>query len=166
MFFLRPFRLFAKALVVDATPHQMALGCAFGVWVGLVPKGNLLAVGLMMVLCSLRVNLAVGLMAVFVMSWTGMLLDSITHQVGSVLLKSEMLKPLWTVMYDTIVFPWTDFNNTVVLGSFMLGIALFVPTYLVSRPIFAVVTPRLSERVKKFKLVALLWGGELTGKVC
>ncbi len=166
MFLLRPFRLFAKALFVDATPKQMAFGLAMGVLVGLVPKGNLLAVLLMMILCSLRVNLGIGLMAVFVTSWVGMLLDSVTHQIGSVLLKNEILRPLWTAMYDTVLFPWTDFNNTIVLGSFVLGLTVFAPVYFVSRPVFAKVVPRLTERVKKFKLVALLLGGELTGKVC
>ena len=96
MFWLRPFRLFAKALTVDATPRQMAFGLALGVLVGLVPKGNLLAIGLMMLLCALRVNLGVGMTAVFVTSWVGMLLDPITHRIGEFLLKNETLRPLWT----------------------------------------------------------------------
>ena len=106
MFLLRPFRLFAKALIVDATPHQMAFGLALGVLVGLVPKGNLLAIGLMVLLCSLRVNLAIGMMAAFVCSWADMLLDPITNKIGAFLLKHESLAPLWTQMYDSAVLPW------------------------------------------------------------
>ena len=166
MFLLRPFRLFFKALVVDATPSQMAFGLAFGVLVGLVPKGNLLAIGLMMLLCSLRVNLGVGLATVFVTTWAGMLLDPITHRIGEFLLKNETLKPLWETMYDTALLPWTDFNNTVVLGSFVMGAGAFVPLYFLSRPIFGLLTPRLVTWAQRFRLVSLLWGGELTGKVC
>lgn len=166
MFVLRPFRLFFKALVVDATPRQMALGFALGVLVGLVPKGNLLAIGLMMLLCSLRVNLGVGLATVFVTSWAGLLLDPITHRIGEFLLKNERLRPLWETMSDTVLLPWTDFNNTVVLGSFVVGTGAFVPLYLLSRPIFGLLTPRLVAWAQRFRLVALLWGGEMTGKVC
>ena len=166
MFMLRPFRLFFKALVVDATPRQMAFGLALGVLVGLVPKGNLLAIGLMMLLCSLRVNLGVGLATVFATSWAGMLLDPITHRIGEFLLKSDALKPLWETMYDTALLPWTDFNNTVVLGSFVLGAGAFLPLYFLSRPMFGLLTPRLVAWAQRFRLVSLLWGGELTGKMC
>lgn len=165
MFVLRPFRLFFKALVVDATPRQMAMGFALGVLVGLVPKGNLLAIGLMMFLCSLRVNLGIGLATIFVMSWASILLDPITHRIGEFLLKHESLQPLWTTMYDTALFPWTDFNNTVVLGSFVLGVVAFSPLYLLSRPIFGLLTPRLVAWAQRFRLVALLWGGEMSGKL-
>ena len=166
MFMLRPFRLFFKALVVDATPGQMALGLALGVLVGLVPKGNLLAIGLMMLMCSLRVNLGVGLATVFATSWIGVLLDPISHRIGEFLLKNESLRPLWEAMYDTMLLPWTDFNNTVVLGSFSMGAAAFVPLYFLSKPVFGVLTPRLVTWAQRFRLVSLLWGGELTGKVC
>ncbi len=165
MFVLRPFRLFFKALVVDATPSQMAMGLALGVLVGLVPKGNLLAIGLMMLMCSLRVNLGVGLATVFATSWAGVLLDPISHRIGEFLLKSEPLRPLWETMYDTMLLPWTDFNNTVVLGSFSMGAAAFVPLYFLSKPIFGVLTPRLVTWAQRFRLVSLLWGGEFTGKL-
>ena len=165
MFMLRPFRLFFKALVVDATPSQMAMGFALGVLVGLVPKGNLLAIGLMMLMCSLRVNLGVGLATVFATSWIGVLLDPISHRIGEFLLKNESLRPLWEEMYDTMLLPWTDFNNTVVLGSFSMGAAAFVPLYFLSKPVFGVLTPRLVTWAQRFRLVSLLWGGELTGKL-
>lgn len=165
MFVLRPFRLFFKALVVDATPRQMAFGFALGVLVGLVPKGNLLAIALMMLMCSLRVNLGVGLATVFVSSWAGMLLDPITHRIGEFLLTSKPLRPLWEIMNDTLLLPWTDFNNTIVLGSFSLGLAAFVPLYFLSRPIFGLLTPRLVSWAQRFRLVSLIWGGELTGKL-
>lgn len=61
MFFLRPVRFFFKALVTDNTPSQLALGFALGVVIGLVPKGNLLAISLMVVLSAIRVNLGMGM---------------------------------------------------------------------------------------------------------
>jgi hypothetical protein len=38
---LRPIRLLLRAALMDSTPRQMSMGLAFGVLVGLIPKGNL-----------------------------------------------------------------------------------------------------------------------------
>lgn len=165
MIFLRPFRFFAQALLLDATPKQLAWGFALGMAIGLVPKGNLIAVVMMAVLCSLRVNMAAGMMAIFTFSWIGMAIDPVSHQIGQYLLAQPSLQSLWTTLYDTPLVPWTSFNNTVVLGSFVLGLALIYPAYLLSEPLFAKFAPKWTERVQKFRLVKLLWGTELTGKL-
>jgi uncharacterized protein (TIGR03546 family) len=165
MIFLRPVRFFAQALLLDASPKQLAWGFALGMATGLVPKGNLIAIALMTLLCSLRVNLAAGTMAVFVFSWIGMAVDPVSHSIGEFLLSHAALQSLWTTLYDTPLVPWTAFNNTVVLGSFVLGLTLLYPACRLSEPIFAKLAPRWTKRVQKFRLVKLLWGGELTGKL-
>jgi uncharacterized protein (TIGR03546 family) len=165
MIFLRPVRFFAQALLLDATPKQLAWGFALGMAIGLVPKGNLIAVAMMTLLCSLRVNLAAGTAAVFLFAWIGMAVDPVSHRIGEFLLSQPALQQFWTTLYDTPLVPWTAFNNTVVLGSFVLGLALIYPAYRLAEPIFAELAPKWTERVQKFRLVKLLWGGELTGKL-
>ena len=44
---LRPLRLLFKALVTESTPTRMSWGLALGVLMGVVPKGNLLAMELL-----------------------------------------------------------------------------------------------------------------------
>ena len=56
---LRPLRLLFKALVIESTPTQMSYGLALGVLLGVVPKGNLLAVVLGFWIAATRVNLAI-----------------------------------------------------------------------------------------------------------
>ena len=53
---LRPLRLLFKALVIESTPTQMSYGLALGVLLGVVPKGNLLAVVLGFWIAATRVN--------------------------------------------------------------------------------------------------------------
>lgn len=165
MFFLRPLRFLARALAEDNTPTQMALGFSLGLMIGLVPKGNLIAVGLMVILGALRINLGIGMLTAFLVSWIGPLADSFTHAIGQRLLGSEVLAPLWTELYSMPVVPWTKFNNTVVLGSFALGATLVVPAFLISRPFFAKYVPDWSERLQKYRLWQLLLGTELAGKL-
>ena len=163
MFFLRPIRMLLKALVQDTQPSQMALGLSLGLAIGLVPKGNLLAIGLMIVLGMLRVNLGIGMLAAFVVSWLTFLIDPLSSWIGLTLLNTESLKIFWTDLYNMPVVPWTQFNNSVVLGAFVLGVGLMLPVFLIARPIFAKYMPRWEEKVKKSKLSQILLGGELTG---
>ena len=129
------------------------------------PKGNLTAVALMVVLCASRVNLGAGLLSAFAFSWVGLATDPLAHQVGQRLLSAEALTPIWTTLYDTPLVPWTDFNNTVVLGSFLLGLAVFYPCYRLSRPLFARYAPPLAARAQKLRVVQLLWGADLAGRL-
>lgn len=165
LFFLKPIRLFFKALTTDNTPNQMALGLALGLAIGLIPKGNLIAISLMIVLGALRVNLGMGVLTAFCVSWMGIFFDPLTHQLGSYLLKHEKLVPYWTELFNLPVAPWTMFNNTVVLGSTCVSLVLLLPVYLISTPIFARYTPDWGDRLRKYKLVQLLWGTELTSKL-
>ncbi|MDA0589313.1 MAG: TIGR03546 family protein [Planctomycetota bacterium] len=165
LFFLRPLRFFVKALVEDTEPRQMALGFALGMAIGLVPKGNLLAVALMVTLGVVRVNLGVGMLTAIVVSMLAGLFDGATHEVGKFLLLHDSLKPFWTDLYNLPLGPWTSFNNTIVLGSFALGVGLFLPVFLASKPVFAKYTPDISEKLQKSKLYHLLLGGEVTSKL-
>ena len=162
---LKPFRFLAKALTAQASARELALGFAIGAVVGLVPKGNLLAIALMMVLGSLRVNLGAGMASAFLFSWVGMLLDPISHKIGQFVLTANVLEPMWTWMFNKPVIPWTAFNNTIVMGSFLSGLLLVYPLYKVSEPLFAKYAPPLAERLQKFKITKLLLGTEWAGRI-
>ncbi|MBM83554.1 MAG: hypothetical protein CMJ78_23590 [Planctomycetaceae bacterium] len=165
MFLLRPIRFLVTALVEDNTPKRMAIGFALGVVVGLVPKGNLIAITLMMLLGFLRVNLGTGMVTAFIFSWIGMLLDPVTHMIGLFVLTHEALRSTWISFGDMPLAPWTDFNNSIVLGSFLLGLVLAYPSYRISEPLFAKYTPDWRERLLKLKIVHLLWGTDITNKL-
>jgi hypothetical protein len=61
--------------------------------------------------------------------------------------------------------PWTAFNNTVVLGSTLIGLGLLLPVYAITRPIFNKFAPRWAEHLRKYRVVQVLRGGELAGKL-
>lgn len=165
MIFLRPLRFLAKALLLDATPRQLAAGFALGMLIGLIPKGNLIAISLMMLFCALRINLAAGTASMAVFAWVGMFLDPISHRAGHFLLTHQTLEPYWASLYGVKLMPWTAFNNTVVLGSTAIGLALLVPAYALSRPVFARFAPGLADYVRKYHVVQVLHGGEVTGRL-
>jgi uncharacterized protein (TIGR03546 family) len=155
---LRPGRPLVKVLTAADSPERIALGFALGMIIGLVPKGNLIALCLGVVLLSSRANLAAAALAAFTFSWLGILADPVSHRIGLGLLNFSPLVNFWTWLYNLPVVPWTAFNNTVVLGSFVLALALFYPVFRLMEPAAAWGVPRMRDRVAKYRIGQLLLG--------
>jgi uncharacterized protein (TIGR03546 family) len=165
LFLLKPVRLGLKALITEATPGQLALGFAFGVLIGVVPKGNLIALSLGIVLAASRANLGVAAATIISCSFLSPYLDPFSDQVGGWLLAHPTLQTTWTNLYNQPVMPWTDFNNTIVLGSFVIGLVALYPLYRLSRPVFARYTEKVSVWAKKYWLTRVLLGMELADRL-
>jgi uncharacterized protein (TIGR03546 family) len=153
-----PLRYLLKPLTAAPAPRQIALGFALGMLVGLVPKGNLIAVALATVLLAANANLGVGAMAVCCFSWIGWLLDPASHAIGAALLFADPLIPFWSWLYHLPLAPWLALNNTVVLGSLMLGLVLAYPVYRAARQLAEWSLPRLHERLRNHHAARLLLG--------
>lgn len=157
---IRPLRLAMKALFTESTPGQLALGMALGMLIGLVPKGNLTAVVLGIVLAMTRANLGVAGAAILLFSFLSPLIDPMSHSLGAWLLSHPALFRMWTSLYNMPVMPWTDFNNSIVLGSLLIGLALTYPTYRLTKPAFKKYTERLQKWARRYWLTRLLLGAE------
>ncbi|HUT90400.1 MAG TPA: TIGR03546 family protein [Thermoguttaceae bacterium] len=159
--FIQPLRGLARLFTAAGTPRQLALGLAMGMLIGLVPKGNLTAVLLAVILLASRVNLGAGMIGAALFSWVGMLVDPLSHRIGQAFLTHESLQPTWAYLYDLPLAPWTALNNTVVLGSLLLGLWLFYPVYRLSELAFAHGQPRVVDWLKKYRIGQLLGGAEM-----
>lgn len=120
-------------LAQEDSPRRMALGVSTGMLVGLVPKGNLLCAGLCLLVIATPVNLGLTIAAAAAFSLLAPVLDPLTHWIGLQLLTWAPLEATWSWLYEVPFVAWTGFNNTVVLGSFALGLALYLPMYWFSR---------------------------------
>src|SRR5476651_1276880 len=74
-FVVRSLRTVIAALLAGDSPRQLAAGFAIGMVLGLVPKGNLIALSLCVLVFSLRVNTSLALVAAAAFSWAGAVLD-------------------------------------------------------------------------------------------
>jgi uncharacterized protein (TIGR03546 family) len=158
---VRPLRVLARLFTAAGTPRQLALGVALGMLIGLVPKGNLTAVALTLVLLASRANLGTGMISAAAFSWLGMLADPLSHRIGEALLNCASLQPTWAYLYDLPLAPWSGLNNTVVLGSLLFGLWLSYPAYRLSELSFSYGRPRVVEWLKRYRLGQLLWGTEM-----
>ena len=157
---VRPLRIALKALICESTPRQLALGFALGMLIGLVPKGNLTAVALGIVLAASRANIGIAAATIVAFSFASPWLDPMSHEIGTYLLGHPALLDMWTKLYNTPVMPWTSFNNSVVLGSFVLGVVLLYPAYRLSKPVFKLYSEKVGKWAKRFWLTRVLLGVE------
>ena len=130
---IKPLRLFTELFTEAASSPELAYGFALGMLVGLVPKDNLLALILATMVLLFRVNLGTATLGAFLFSWLGMWLDPLSNEIGRGLLTWKLLEPMWTFLYGVSWVSWTRFNNTVVLGSLLLGVSLFFPVGFLAR---------------------------------
>ena len=98
---------------------------------------GLIAVALSVLLFSLRVNLGTGLTTIFVVSCFAPRLDPLTHGIGYRLMNVPAIYDRLAAWYQLPVVPWTSLNNSVVLGSLVLGAALFYPVFHLSESLLS-----------------------------
>ncbi|HKW48104.1 MAG TPA: TIGR03546 family protein [Gemmatimonadaceae bacterium] len=146
-----------KTLHSEGTPTQIGLGVALGAALGLTPIANAHNVLVVLLLAVLNVSFAAGMLAWVLFVPVGFMLDPLFDRVGHwLLIDAVSLRPFWTTWDNTPVLALTNFNNTVVLGSVVVWLLLFIPLWLVSR--YAVVRYRATfgERVRQSQFYKVL----------
>ena len=139
-----------KTLHSEGTPGQVAVGMALGAALGLTPLIN--AHNLVIVALLLVLNVSVG---GAMLGWAlflplGFALDPLFDRLGrQLLLETPALAPMWTDWFNTPVLPYTNFNNTIVLGSFVAWLVLAMPIFFAARYGVGRYRATLGERVRR-----------------
>ncbi len=141
VFFIKQILSLKKAILGRREPHQLAWGLALGLLLGIVPHGNLMAFAILLFIMSVGVNHGMVAVTAVITSMLASRLDTQTHAVGKYLLTHPDFSPILASAWRLPVVPWTDINNTVVMGSLAVGLAFVVPAYLFTYPIFHWLAP-------------------------
>ena len=161
MLLLKLIQKLIKTLNSDGTPGQVAAGFALGAVFGLTPLMNVH--NLLLFGAALILNVSMG--GVF-LGWTvfvpvGFALDPLFNAVGSWLLGAPALRSLWTWAYNVPGAPFTNFNNTVVLGSFVVWVLAFVPLFFLARWAVARYRAHVLERLRKMRIFQMMAASKL-----
>src|SRR6266853_6667952 len=142
--------LFA-ALHSEGTPGQLAAGLVLGSFLGLTPLVNLHNAIIFAALVLLNVSFGGGMLGWALFVPVGFLLDPLFDKIGLSLLTAPSLRPLWTDWTNTPILPFTNFNNTIVLGSFVCWLVLAIPIFFAARYGIARYRATIGERVRQSK---------------
>ena len=75
-----------RAIAARKYPHQLAWAVAFGLLLGLVPHGNLLAFGLVILVLSLKINHTMAGLTAVAATFLATRLDPYSHELGNFVL--------------------------------------------------------------------------------
>ena len=117
----------------DYSVDQMAVGFTLGAALGLTPLVSLHNLVFLAAPIVLRISLSTFLVAWICAIPVGFLLDPVFHRLGSALLSSELLTPLWIQAANAPLVPLSAFNNTVTLGSLAFWGGAAIPLFFLSR---------------------------------
>jgi uncharacterized protein (TIGR03546 family) len=145
-----------KTLHSEGTPGQVAAGIALGSALGLTPLVNVHNLIIFSLIVLLNVSFGGGMLGWALFVPLGFLLDPVFHRIGASLLTASSLRSLWTSWYNTPLVPYTNFNNTVVLGSVVAWIVLAIPIFIAARYGVARYRATIGERVKQSKFYKAL----------
>ncbi|MCK9582160.1 MAG: TIGR03546 family protein [Endomicrobiales bacterium] len=154
MFAIKLLKSIVNILQSEISPNQIAAGAVIGALIGLTPVSALHIYFLFFLMLILNVNIGSAMLSAMVFKLIGMLIDPISDKIGYYLLVSNTsLKDFWTNLYNTPIVPFTHFNNTVVLGSFVVGILLALPIFFLSKKLLVIYRIRLKDKVAKWKIM-------------
>ena len=149
-------RLLARLLRVlnsETNPGQISLGFCFAMVAGLTPLISLHNLVVLLLILILRVNLSAFLLGLAVFSGMAYLLDPVFHWNGLQFLTTPALEELWTSLYNSTVWRLARFNNTIVMGSVVFSLALFVPLYFISNGLILRYREHVLAWVEKTRLM-------------
>ena len=162
MFFLQLFGKLIKLLRSADNPGQMAGGFILGMMLGLVSFKTLFAAPVILLIIVLNVNLSMTIFALLVFKLIAYLFDRMFHSLGYWLLVDlDFLQEIWRMLAGIKVVPFTRFNNTVVLGSFVASLLLLLPVFIGVKRFLINYKERYQPKIEKLKFMRALKGSKL-----
>ncbi len=123
---------FFKALNANSNPSEIANAASIGVMLGLMPKDNALWYILFVFFLFVRINKGFYFIVMILVSQIAWALDPFFDSIGYSVLTLSPFEGLFSTLIEIPFVGFTRFNNTIVTGSFLTGLVLYVPVFILS----------------------------------
>ncbi len=143
---------FFKLLNSETGHNQIAAGIAFGLVLGLSPTLSLQTFFVFLIIFLFRVQAGAAFLSAFFFKFVGYALDPIADPIGRRVLEQPGLRPLFIELYNMPLVPLTRFNNSIVMGSGVLALALFPVMFVLCRLLILKYRTTIVARLKGTKL--------------
>ncbi|MCR5219226.1 MAG: TIGR03546 family protein [Treponema sp.] len=144
-----------NAFSSNTDPGAIAHAFACGVVLGFIPKGNLLWILLFVFIFFMRIQRATFSLTIIVAALFAPLLDNLFDSLGYWMLTNESLVPFYRTILDIPFVAFTKINNTMVMGSFVAGLILYIPCYVIGRVFVWLWRKYLADAIRRSKLAKI-----------
>ena len=153
---LKQFFAFLKLLNSETGSNQIAAGVAAGLVLGFSPILSLQALIILIVIFVFRIQIGAAFASAFFFKFVAWIFDPVCDSLGRATLENESLRPLFTELYNMPIVPLTRFNNSVVMGSGLLSIALVLPAFFAAKWMIAKYRATIVARFKQTRFWKLV----------
>lgn len=154
-----------RVLASEDSPMQISLAVALAMVMGLTPLFSLHNLLVLIMLLSFRINLAAFLLAWAFFSGLAYLLDPLFHSLGQFILQYQAMQDIWTEIYNSAFWRLTNFNNTIVMGSFVTAMLAFIPMLLILNFLIRRYRSHVLVFLKKSKLVTWMQSSKMITRI-
>ena len=141
------------AINANRRAGEIAAGVACGCLLGIIPSGNMLWVVLFILTFFIKINLAVELLFLALCKLLAPLLDGLLHSLGYFVLTQPFLQGLFTSLYNVPLVPYSQFNNTIVMGGLIGGIILWLPVFFLFHQLVILYRKKLRDKIAGSKII-------------
>jgi uncharacterized protein (TIGR03546 family) len=118
-----------KILNSESHPSQISLALCFAMFAGFTPFVSIHNLVIIFLVLILRVNISTFLLGLAAFSALAYLFDPLFHRIGLALLTADSFQGFWTTLYNSTFWRLIRFNNSILMGSFIFSLLLFLPLY-------------------------------------
>lgn len=157
-------KLLAKLLRVlnsETEPGQISLGLCFAMIAGLTPLLSLHNLFVLLLVFILRVNFSAFVLGLIFFTGVAYLLDPLFHLLGLAILTAGPLEGLWTVLYQSAWWRLEHFNNSIVMGSLVFSVVLFIPVLALSNLLIRRYRQHVMAWIQKTKIMQIIKASKL-----
>lgn len=112
-------------------PWQISLAIALALIVGFTPFVSLHNILIILVVLILNIHLGIFILFSGVFSAIAYIFDPLFHKIGLAILTNDSLNSLFTIFYNNPILNLTQFNNTLMMGSLLISLILFIPVLFI-----------------------------------
>lgn len=135
----------------DTGQNQIASGLAFGVFLGFAPFLSIQTLLVLFIVFIFRVQLGAAFLSAFFFKFIAYLLDPAADVLGKWALENPAFRELWSSMYNTPFVPMTRFNNSIVMGSFIISLFLCPILFILFKKLIVKYRTEIVKRVEASK---------------
>jgi uncharacterized protein (TIGR03546 family) len=153
------------ALNNNSRPGEMASAIAFGFWLALIPGGNLLWIFLFIIAFLLKHNTGAFLFSLAIFRLLAPFFDHILDNAGFFVLQLPVLQGFYTDLYNIPLVPYSNFNNSIVMGGFLLGLISWLPLFLLFLFLVKLYRKKVAPKVADSRIVKAMKKVPLLSKI-
>jgi uncharacterized protein (TIGR03546 family) len=143
---------FFRLLNSETGTNQLAAGLACGLILGFSPMLSIQAFLVLFLIFFFRIQMGAAFLSAFFFKFVAFVIDPVADQLGRVILEAPGLRPVFVQMYNMPLVPLTRFNNSIIMGSGVIGLMLVIPAFFIFKALVIKYRITVVARLKGTKI--------------